>query len=167
METTKRRGFFQRMLGIAGGAVGATALHNNVVAEQAPPVARTSFDGALRLHMNCRRQHEQENGRGVCRATLLDQPNGQPVGEFHANSFRTVSALGAVNPFSASNIEMQTIRLNDGTLFGMGANEVRGEEQVHAIIGGTGRFAGARGTYTIRETGAGKGAAVITIELLS
>ena len=166
METTKRRGFFQRLLGLIGGAAGATALQNNTLAGSAPAPVRTSFDGAIRLQMKCRR-HSTESGRSICRATLLDQPEGQTVGEFHANSFQAESPLGAVNPFSASHIEMQTIRLADGTLFGMGANEARETEKVHAIIGGTGRFAGARGTYAIRDSGAEEGALELTIKLLN
>lgn len=167
METTKRRGFFQRMFGLVGGALGATALQNSAVAEPALPPVRTSFDGALRLHLSCRHQHVQGSGRSLCRATLLDKPKGTAVGEFHANSFRSESALGSTNPFAASNIEMQTIRLADGTLFGMGANETRENEKVHAIIGGTGRFAGARGTYTIRAKSSGKGESELVLNIMS
>jgi hypothetical protein len=165
METTKRRGFFQRMFGLAGGALGVAALQNSTVAESTVKPVRASFDGALRLHLNCRHQHAQGNGRSVCRAMLLDKPEGSTVGEFHANSFRSESALGSANPFAASNIEMHTIRLADGTLFGMGANDTRANEQVHAIIGGTGRFAGARGTYTI--TGSRTSRSELVINLMS
>jgi len=158
MENTKRRGFFQRMLCLVGGAVGATALPASTAAPASCPSVRTSMDGALRLHLNCRHHHHQHQGHQVCRGEILDQADGRQVGEFFANGFRTESALGA-NPFAASNIEMHTIRLSDGTLFGMGAASGKAEtEKVHAILGGTGRFAGARGTYTIRETSAKKGA---------
>ena len=42
---------------------------------------------------------------------------------------------------------MQVLQLHDGTLFGMSTPSAPGAPKVHAVIGGTARFAGARGTY--------------------
>jgi hypothetical protein len=82
---------------------------------------------------------------------LLDGPDGSPVGEFHANGFCLETALGLPAP-SVSSLEFQTFQLNDGTLFGVGAPGGAGSERTWAVLGGTGRFAGARGTYVERET---------------
>ncbi len=53
---------------------------------------------------------------------------------------------------------MQVLQLHDGTLFGMSApNAVPGAPNVHAIIGGTARYAAARGTYVQRPAPSAKG----------
>lgn len=169
METTKRRSFVQSMLCLFGGVAGASALERQVNA--APPAPQPAKqDGTIRLHLECRHKHRkgEGNGRVICGGEILEKAGGPVAGQFYANCFCSESTFGTVNPFAASNIEMHTIKLTDGTLFGMGANNSRTErEKTHAIIGGTGRFAGARGTYVIAENGAPGGAAELIIHLLS
>jgi hypothetical protein len=169
METTKRRGFVQRLLCLFGGAVGASAIQPSVTAAPSAP-ASIPTSGTIRLHLHCRHKHraDQQGGRLVCGGEILDQAGGRIVGQFYANCFGAESTFGTTNPFAASNVEMHTIRLADGMLFGMGAsNSKTDHEKAHAIIGGTGRFAGARGAYTIAETGASHRGAKLTINLLS
>jgi hypothetical protein len=89
---------------------------------------------------------------------LLDGPAGQPVGEFFASAFQLETALGA-HPLAASNLEFQTFRLPEGTLFGIGAPGTR-EERSFAVLGGTGRFGGASGSYLERERPSGPVGAV-------
>jgi len=43
---------------------------------------------------------------------------------------------------------VQRFTFADGTIIGMGSGSLDGEE--YAVVGGTGRFAGAIGTYTAR-----------------
>lgn len=90
--------------------------------------------------------------RLISQGELREQPDGEKVGEFCWNRFCLESAFGP-NPCAASNLEFQTLQLKDGTLFGMnmGGPET-GTEKAHAILGGTGRFAGARGSYIIQTT---------------
>ena len=55
---------------------------------------------------------------------------------------------GGVLPGSAGQIALQRFVFPDGSLIGMGSGSLANEE--YAVVGGTGRFAGAIGTYTTR-----------------
>lgn len=79
---------------------------------------------------------------------LLDAVGGRKVGEFYATCFCVDSPFGA-SPFSAANVEMHTLNLEGGTIIGMGSASA-GENQ-YAIVGGTGRFLGARGSYVAQQ----------------
>ncbi len=79
---------------------------------------------------------------------FLDAEGGRKVGEFYASCFCVDSPFGA-SPFSAANLEMHTLNLEGGTIIGMGSASA-GENQ-YAIVGGTGRFLGARGSYVARQ----------------
>ena len=61
---------------------------------------------------------------------------------------------------------LHTFELAEGTILGIGANRL--DEGSYAIVGGTGRYAGATGTYTarqfLRELG-GNGTAEFTLNL--
>ena len=46
-------------------------------------------------------------------------------------------------------VESHAFRLPDGTIHGMGTAD--GADSVFAIVGGTGRYVGARGSYTARH----------------
>jgi hypothetical protein len=74
---------------------------------------------------------------------LLDCPDGCRVGEFYTNGLETPFGTLAE---AASNLEFQTFQLQDGTLFGIGTTAA-GSDRAFAVLGGTGRFAGARGSY--------------------
>ena len=95
----------------------------------------------------------QSDARTVATGELLDAPHGKRIGEFSANCFCLGTPFGAhVN--SAATLEMQVLRLHDGTLFGMSTPSAPGAPKVHAVLGGTERFAGARGTYVQRPVSA-------------
>ena len=79
---------------------------------------------------------------------FLDAEGGRKVGEFYATCFCTDAPFGA-NPFAAINVEMHTLNLEGGTIIGMGSASA-GENE-YAIVGGTGRFLGARGSYIARQ----------------
>jgi hypothetical protein len=82
--------------------------------------------------------HEPRPGRRDTRthaAQLLDARRS-PVGQFS----------GA--PVGDGATQLHTFALADGAIFGLAASDAAGA--AHAIVGGTGRYAGATGTYTVR-----------------
>ncbi len=106
-------------------------------------------------------------GRIASYGDLLDGPDGSPVGEFYANGLGLETAFGPAVP-AVSCVEFQTFQLADGALFGVGAAGGAGAQRTWAVLGGTGRFAGARGTYVEREVSvgpAGRGAVEFILTL--
>ena len=85
---------------------------------------------------------------------ILDRPHGSKVGEFYSAWIHAGSPFGD-SGFAAGSLELHTFKLADGSIFGLGAPA--GEEGVFAISGGTGRYAGARGTYVARQRPHGLG----------
>jgi hypothetical protein len=79
---------------------------------------------------------------------LLDAAGGSKVGEFYAACFCTGSPFGN-SPVAAANVEMHTLNLLDGTIVAMGSASTG--ENVYAIVGGTGKYAGASGSYVARQ----------------
>jgi hypothetical protein len=81
----------------------------------------------------------------VRRFDLLAEAGGESVGEFVATALTAEGSFGAQG-LSAFALEMQTFRVGGDTLFGIGAPGARGGARAYAVLGGTGRFAGARGS---------------------
>ena len=72
---------------------------------------------------------------------------GEPVGAFHASYFG-VDAPGRVGPSGLTSLQLHTLVLPEGTLVGSGtASHDPDATDEFAIVGGTGRYAGARGSY--------------------
>lgn len=95
---------------------------------------------------------------------LLDA-SGVKVGDFVASCVATDSPF-EISGEGVGSIETQTLNLRDGSIVGMGAGT--GATRAYAIVGGTGRYAGARGSYTatIDTYGlGGSGAAAFEITL--
>jgi hypothetical protein len=92
---------------------------------------------------------------------------GKRIGTFHANSLCTGMAFGAPLP-SPANLEFQTFALPDGTLFGLAAGAPREGVRTCVVLGGTGRFAGQRGTYDERALSgrAGREGVLIAFDLV-
>ena len=101
----------------------------------------------------------------VRRCDLLDAPDGASVGEFVATALAAEVSFG-IPSGSASPLEMQTFRVGESTLFGIGAGGARGRERAYAVLGGTGRFAGARGTVLEREIEGGAASVRRPVEFL-
>jgi hypothetical protein len=78
---------------------------------------------------------------------LLERPRGKPVGHFAA------AHLAHDSPFAAgaSSLEIHTFTLPGGTIHGLGS-VLGGAEGQFVVLGGTGRFAGAQGSYVARQS---------------
>ena len=100
---------------------------------------------------------------------LSDRPGGDRLGEFYATYFG-VADPGRTGLDGSSSLQLHTFNLPDGTLVGTGtATPAHDTEDTFAIIGGTGRYAGARGSYVARQSPAqlgGDGTATFTITLV-
>ena len=88
----------------------------------------------------------QPGDRGTVHGELLDR-KGRIVGSFLGSHAAAPSQPGGL--FADSSLELHTFTLEDGTLLGMGSS-IRGVS-VFSIVGGTGRYLGARGSYTARQ----------------
>jgi hypothetical protein len=108
--------------------------------------------------------------RLVASGDLHAAPGGDKVGEFHAVVFH-LGAPGQVGPAGAGSLELHTFLLPDGSIIGAGtATPDSDRHDAFAVIGGTGRYAGARGTYVVRqgyrELG-GDGTAEVTMQFVT
>jgi hypothetical protein len=164
-----RRSLLGRGALLLGGAAGLGA-----GAVKAADAATSARPGTLTLHgVNWvvkrpeRRPGQQlrPGERGTVYGELYDRPGGKRMGSF-VGSLVAVEAEGGGTERAGGTIEVHTFRLRDGTLLGMGST-IDGES-VFSIVGGTGRYAGARGSYVaqqrLRELG-GDGTALITLDL--
>jgi len=149
------------MIGAARGGLGVTG--STEAAELAPDRQSASKSPLTRLfgsnwHFASETRSLGElpaaGTRGAVYGELLDAPEGTKVGEFYAASFWAGSPFGE-SDISAQALEMHTFRFPDGTLIGMGSQN--GTEGVFAIVGGTGRYHGATGSYTAIQRTVGLG----------
>jgi hypothetical protein len=147
MDETTRRGILGRGLLLIGGVAGLGAAGGRVA------FGRRRDEDTLVLYARNVRSGRRlgalplEGERLSVRGELLAQPEGESVGEFLAAAF---ALGGAAHPAEAERLELHTFKLPDGSLFGTGsAGQYEG---AFAITGGTGRFAGAQGTYVARQS---------------
>jgi len=116
--------------------------------------------GAKTLVLRGRRGHASPQGRlpraaaghRLVREGELVDDGGRAVGRFASSAFCAETPFGP-QLAAASSLELQAFHLEDGSsLFGIGsaAAPSAGGRSL-AVLGGTGRFAGARGSYSERE----------------
>lgn len=149
---TKRRTLLQRALAVVAGGVAVVAGPRLVRAERpADPARRAS---TLTLYARSR-PAPGVDARRVTSGDLLDGPDGAPIGDFYTNCFCRETPFGP-QIADASNLEFQVLRLPDGTIFGMGSGHADDDMKAHAVIGGTGRFAGTSGSYVERPAPSGE-----------
>lgn len=152
IETSSRRNVLVRGLVLVGGAVGLGAARRAESAQAATSEAKGS---ELRLYGRNFHLHAPSHVRGQVPAggdrhsgygELLSKPGGKVVGHF------TAAHLTHQSPFAAaaSSLEIHTFTLKTGTIHGLGT-VTRGAEGHFVILGGTGRFAGARGSYVAHQ----------------
>jgi hypothetical protein len=162
METTQRTetsGQTRRRLlgrlglvlgGVAGAvgyaAAGASARRDLGLAVTTPTPKATQQVSLVvrgqdwRLH-GLGRTPGQIPGKGDMPAPLgrLVDGRGRPAGSFRA----------APMPGPAAMFQLHTFELTDGSLLGVGGGPL--SEAVYAVVGGTGRWAGASGSYVARQ----------------
>ena len=171
LKPTTRRTLLQRGLVFVGGVLGVPlalpdACGESVLPAPPPPPPPAPSGGktirfyARRLNVHSTGQKPGElpawGGRLNSHGDLLEGPEGAKVGEFSATCFGPKSPFGYAGSDHA--VELQTLKLTNGTLFGIGsAGPMADGERAQAILGGTGRFAGAKGSYVIRQNPAGRG----------
>ena len=163
MQTT-RRGAVARLALLVGGALGVGAVGKAAVGgdespQAAPAPARQTIVLRGRDWRLIRPGVEpgtmpSADVAAVPIGSIVDEGGGE-LGTFRAS---TLPGLGAA-------FALHTFELTDGTILGIGASRMDAE---FAIVGGTGRYAGATGTYTAtqspRETG-GDGTARFTLDI--
>jgi hypothetical protein len=140
-----RRALLQKGAALTLGAIGLSG--------GSAGLAAAAGTGGLRFYVR-RRRTTRPPGRASETAMpaggygeLLAELDGPALGTFHANGLGGMPTTGLA---AAPQLELQTFTLEDGMLFGLGANG-KESERTCAVLGGTGRFAGASGTYVERE----------------
>jgi hypothetical protein len=154
---TTRKGALGRIALLAAGALGVGYAAREATDEGAPSAAksRTIYGRDWRLHSPNRVPGERPaaGDRATPQGRLVDRQD-KDLGSFSS------AALGA------GAIEMHTFDLEHGQIFGVGA--AAETDGTFAVIGGTGRYAGAKGSYvarqSLRELG-GDGTAEFTLTL--
>jgi hypothetical protein len=170
-QTTTRGGALKRLLLVAGGAVGVGVAGDRILAgehDAAPAVAAPSRSTARTLVLHGRDwrfaspntqpgELPSLSDAGVPLGRLVDH-DGRELGRFRAASLPTLAGA----------LELHTFDLDGGTILGIGSAGIH--DKPFAIVGGTGRYAGASGTYVAkqspRELG-GDGTAEFTLTLVA
>jgi len=148
-STSSRRRLLGRGLVAAAGAFGLGAARQSTAsAAEVPRATELSLYGRhFHLQAPARRsgQLPEKGDRHTAYAELLESPGGLVVGHL------TAARLALDSPFAAaSSLEIHTFSLAGGTLLGLGT-AARGADGHFVVVGGTGRYAGASGTYVARE----------------
>jgi hypothetical protein len=171
-----RRGLLRSAVLLAAGAVVTgvglqRAAPANALAAEAGPGAGAVAGAVTTLTLHGRGWYLAGRGRpaglppadgdrGTASGDLFDATGTAEVGSFRSACFHG----GA----GSADLELHTFSLADGTIVGMGSS--RDGEGAFAIVGGTGRYAIARGTYDarqgVRETG-GDGTAEFVFTFVS
>ena len=158
---TGRRTLLQRGLALlAGGVAVATGVRTVQAEEPTAPVVdvgpqRRRHTLTLYAHKRpvagVRGGHPAHgtDARTLASGDLLDAPGGSAVGSFYTNCFCMGTPLGP-HARASSNLEFQVLELAEGTLFGICGGTNGSAAKAHAIVGGTGRYAGASGSYVER-----------------
>lgn len=165
-----RRGVLKRGLFAAAAAAAATLAIRP--SEQRPAVATVPVSGGKTIELFGRGWHADASNvpsKGDSYSVygeLLTAPDGGKCGEFYA------ACLAIDSPFQVTgaglgSLEIHTLVLVEGSIVAMGAGT--GAERTFAIVGGTGKFTGARGSYTANQDTyglGGRGTAALKLRLL-
>jgi hypothetical protein len=158
---TNRREALRRAFALIGAAVGIGAARNHLTRAQQPPreadPAKQLVLQARRLRISSQDLHRgelpQAGVRMMAKAEIVSGSSKErKVGEFFA-TYHRVNTPGKVADHEPGSLEQHTFILAEGTIFGTGVSQsgMDGEGQF-AIIGGTGRYHGARGSYVARQS---------------
>ena len=164
-RTVLKRGFF------AAAAAGAAALAIRP-GDQRPALAAVPIGGGKTIELFGRGWHSDTKNvpsKGDSYSVygeLITSPEGDKCGEFYA------ACMAIDSPFQVTgqgigSLEIHTLVLAEGSIVAMGAGG--GVERSFAIVGGTGKYTGARGSYTANQDTyglGGSGTAAFKLKLL-
>jgi len=108
--------------------------------------------------------------RMLARGEIVDKPaRGRKLGDFFA-TYYCLNRPGKVPAHEPGSLELHTFLFPDGSIVGSGVASAGAESEGHfAIVGGTGRYHGARGSYVARQSFSdlgGDGTATFTLMLI-
>lgn len=148
-RTTSRRSLLGRGLAFAAGAIGLGAASAQAATPKAKGTELRLYGRNFHLHSAAKRTGQVPEGgdRHSAYGELLGRPDGKVIGHF------TAAHLTHSSPFvqAASSLEIHTFTLKEGTIHGLG-QATRGAEGHFVILGGTGRYSGATGSYVARQS---------------
>jgi hypothetical protein len=166
-RTSSRRSLVGRGLLLAAGVLGIGAARRTGEAAAAPQKSSVLqlYGRNFHLRSPSRRAGQIPAGgdRHSAYGELLDRPDGKVVGHFAAAHLTHDSPFGP----GAVSLEIHTFALKDGTIHGLGSAS-RAVEGHFVVLGGTGQYAGAHGSYVVRQRQrelGGDGSAEFTLTL--
>lgn len=143
----------------------------------APPAGDDGDVGLPTLYLDRYSMRTGDRSRGVqrergdqtvLRGTLTTEA-GDRFGEVFASALTMPGPIDPDTP-QTSRLEIQNFQLHDGTILGMGTTFAQVDvPNVYTVIGGSGRYAGARGGYTFDHNpsvAAPEGQAAIRFDLV-
>jgi hypothetical protein len=145
-----RRGILKRGLVLAAGAVGvAVAGKEAKAATTRVPDELKLFGRNWRLVAPNRQPGDmvQLGDHGAVYGDLLDGPKGSVLGQFFGSRLAVQSTPGHAR--ADASVEVHTFVLPHGTIVGMGT-AIFGDA-TFAIVGGTGAYAGVKGSYVAKQ----------------
>jgi hypothetical protein len=148
---TSRRELLKGSVALAAGAIGLGAA-GRAIARHDQPAQPTSGTQELPLTLTLagRNWHaltDSTSGRQTTLSGELVDQEGTSLGAFYGSAARVESPVD----HSPASVETHTFALADGTIHGMGTVAPGAPEAVFAVVGGTGRYLGARGSYVARQ----------------
>ena len=170
---TSRRGVLRWGALALGALAGAAGL--GAAVERSGTLAAAVPGKASKLRLSGRGWSLQVQGlrKGVPpspgdRASVFGEllSGGRKVGEFYSTAVFVAAPLG-IGPHAAGYVETHHFNLEEGALLGAGTSRASGQAD-YAVLGGTGRFAGATGTYSAVQSPlevGGDGSAEFNFEL--
>jgi hypothetical protein len=175
LMTASRRGLLRQALlligGSAGAVVGGSAFSKKVEASPKGFETLTIYgdDWHIVSRDLMRGDLPAAGARMLTYGGLYERPgNGVRFGDFFSDyvSLHEVGGLGLL-----ASLEQHTFNFGDGSIIGSGTTRPGLDtEDEFAIIGGTGIYAGARGTYVVRQSQTefgGDGSASITFRFIT
>jgi hypothetical protein len=175
---TNRRDALRRGFALIGAAIGIGAASKGLsAAEETPGEARPGKQVVLKARrlrissQDLRRGELPQAGiRMIARAEIVSGSSAnEKMGDFFA-TYNRINTPGKVANHEPGSLEQHTFILPEGNLYGSGMATSGTESEGHfAIIGGTGKYLGAQGSYVARQSHVdfgGNGTATFTLTLI-
>lgn len=167
---TNRRNALKGGLALVGAAAGLGAASKAVSAAENKQMVIHGRQWRISSQDLRRGELPPAGARMLARGEIVDKPSrGRKIGDFFATYYR-LNPHGKVAAREPGSLELHTFVFPEGTIVGTGTATAASEsEGTFAIIGGTGRYLGARGSYVARQNHSdfgGDGTATFTLTLL-